>query len=279
MTIRPMTKADVAEGMRLKDSAGWNQLEADWLLLLRANPGGSFCMVCEERIVGTITTVNYHDRLSWIGMVLVDPAYRRTGIATRLVNTALESLASCTGVKLDATPEGREVYARLGFIDEYAIIRMVVGAVPAIEIPEKGVEPVTAGDLDEIVAFDTPRFGVERRSVLAALVTMDPTGSKVLRRKGEVVAACFSRPGANMMMIGPVIAETESDAKAVVSAALTQQLGGPVVMDVPGAQPDYLGWLTGLGFARQREFTRMLRGDNVVGIPSQVFAVTGPEFG
>ena len=75
-------------------------------------------------VMGTVTTIPYENHFAWIGMVLVDPSKRRQGIGTQLLREALQLTADQETIKLDATPAGREVYLKLGFVDEYKIIRM-----------------------------------------------------------------------------------------------------------------------------------------------------------
>jgi len=57
--------------------------------------------------------------------MLVHPEHRRIGIATRLMSRALEYLqqrqVGC--IRLDATPVGRPVYEKLGFISEWQLQR------------------------------------------------------------------------------------------------------------------------------------------------------------
>src|SRR3712207_5358548 len=90
--IRLLTENDVPAAMRLKELANWNQTERDWRRLLELEPHGCFAACIENRIVATTTTTTYGTDLAWIGMVLVDPQYRRRGIATRLMHTALDYL-------------------------------------------------------------------------------------------------------------------------------------------------------------------------------------------
>src|ERR671927_1874790 len=113
--IRLLGVADLPAAMRLKESAGWNQTEADWLRLLSLEPRGCFAATAEGgRLVGTVTTTTYGGELAWVGMVLVDPSLRRRGIASRLMGAALSYLdgEGIETVKLDATPDGRHVYER-----------------------------------------------------------------------------------------------------------------------------------------------------------------------
>ena len=54
--IRPMTAADAADGMRLKDEAGWNQVAADWRRFLALGAGGCFVAESGGRVVGSVTS-------------------------------------------------------------------------------------------------------------------------------------------------------------------------------------------------------------------------------
>src|SRR6187399_1749266 len=122
-TIRCLRDADLADCMKLKEAAGWNQTLADWQALLRWEPAGCFGIEAEGRVVSTATAV-VHDGVGWIGMVLTDPLFRGQGMATALMKhslTYLEPLART--VKLDASSEGEPIYRKLGFVDEAAIER------------------------------------------------------------------------------------------------------------------------------------------------------------
>src|SRR5690349_11093844 len=127
VVYRKMVKADIDAGLILCRSAGWNQLENDWKIFLELSPDGNRVAVDENgKVVGTVTTISYEDHFSWIGMVLVDPEKKRQGIGTQLLLEALRVLVNMDTIKLDATPAGREVYLKLGFVDEYMLSRMVL---------------------------------------------------------------------------------------------------------------------------------------------------------
>src|SRR5438093_626515 len=71
--LRQMTHADIPAGLRLCRAAGWNQLESDWRCFLELNPEGCRVAESESRVAGTVTTLRYEAKFSWISMVLVDP--------------------------------------------------------------------------------------------------------------------------------------------------------------------------------------------------------------
>src|SRR5215467_18486 len=128
MRLRVMTTYDIAGGVRLNMLAGWNQTEADWKRFLLGNPKGCFVMEEGATAVGTATTLSYEDRFAWISMVLVDPEFRNRGIGTKLLQRAVEHLdnAGIPTLKLDATPLGKPLYEKLGFVGEYEIERWVL---------------------------------------------------------------------------------------------------------------------------------------------------------
>jgi GNAT superfamily N-acetyltransferase len=114
--LRVMTPDDIPAGMRLKEISGWNQTRGDWERFLTASPQGCFVADISEGVRGTATTISYEGRFAWIGMVLVDPEWRGKGIGTKLLRKAIEHLDGCglLSIKLDATPQGKPLYEKLG---------------------------------------------------------------------------------------------------------------------------------------------------------------------
>jgi GNAT superfamily N-acetyltransferase len=279
LAMRALVAADLPGCMRLSSTAGWNQTECDWSSFLSANPDTCFGMLHNGFIVGTAAGLAFNAPLAWIGMMLVDPAFRRMGIATRLMRRTMDSLAACASIKLDATPAGRSVYETLGFVAEYDLKRMVCRAVPHVEAPKDLLRPATEADLEQLARFDADAFGAERTGVLRHLLSLAPELAWHVDRDGVTRAACLGRPGTLFTQIGPVIGESLDEAFAVLSAALAAMRSQPVAIDVPEHHPELIEWLRSLGFVEQRPFTRMYFRSNVEGIPGKYFAIAGPELG
>lgn len=281
VVVRPMEPWDIEEGVRLSRAAGWNQLRPDWTAMWKLFPPGCFVAAHHGAVVGTTLSVDYESKVSWIGCVLVDPAMRRRGIATLLMQAALKALAACETVKLDATPAGRQVYLKLGFADEYEILRMIVSSAPAVPA-ETGVavRRLEAADLAAAAAMDAEVFGVARPAVLAAFRDLAPDYALVAERAGRPCGFALGRHGANAEYLGPITAGEAAVARALAAHALTALRGRAVIVDAPAAQREWLGWLRGLGFAEQRVLIRMYRGPNRhPGKPAETFAIAGPEVG
>src|SRR5258705_1298735 len=95
--VRLRRYSHIPAALRLNELAQWNQTENDWLRLLRLEPNGCFCATIGDEVVATTTTTTYGHELAWIGMVLVDPEFRRLGIATRLMRLAFDRLIEAGG--------------------------------------------------------------------------------------------------------------------------------------------------------------------------------------
>ena len=119
-----LTPAEFDDVAALVREARWNQLAADWRIFIAR--GRVYAVQTDEgRIVATTATLPYGSRFAWISMVLVAGEFRRRGLATRLMRWAMDDLAAARLVPvLDATPDGREVYRRLGFQDSWGFQRL-----------------------------------------------------------------------------------------------------------------------------------------------------------
>jgi ribosomal protein S18 acetylase RimI-like enzyme len=273
-----MVETDIDAGLRLCRASGWNQLEAEWRCFLESSPQGCRVAVCDDRVVGTVATLNYEGKFAWISMLLVDPQWRGRGIGTRLLEEARQILAGVETVRLDATPAGKLVYDKAGFQDEYPVVRMKV-AVPVVDaVP--AVRPISDSDWPRLLAWDRRVFGADRSAILRNLHSGAPEYAFVAESGGEIGGFLLGRHGFLAGQLGPLVALDQATARALVSAGMAKSQGRPVMIDVPRHTPEWNRWLEACGFREERPFIRMFRGTNsYAGLPGLVFAIAGPELG
>jgi len=291
LSIRRMTADDIPLGVRLKEQAGWNQTEADWRRFLDLEPAGCFVAQWNAKSVGTTTTCTL-GRVGWIAMVVVDRAFRRRGIGTALLETALDWLdrRGVDTVRLDATPLGRPVYEKLGFTAEYDLARMEgvvpAGAAPADDL-RRDAEAGTRGrivrptpqQLDAAGELDQQVTGTERGRLLTRLFEEGPDAWRVSVEGGQVLGYSCWRAGARAMQIGPAVAGGTQTGLALAEVALAACRGGPIFVDVPLDNGAAMAWAETHGLRKQRRFTRMRRGRPVDDRPDHIWASSGPEKG
>jgi GNAT superfamily N-acetyltransferase len=280
IAYRKMTPDDIPAGLHLCRLAGWNQLARDWELFLRINNKG--CRVGfddDGNVVGTVTTIPYENHFAWIGMVLVDPSKRRQGIGTQLLREALQLTADHETIKLDATPDGRKVYLKSGFVDEYKIIRMRGRTITTGNVPP-GARPLKANDFPSILKLDREVFGADRQSLLEWFFKDAQQYAFILEEQGRIHGFCLGRRGYDFDQIGPIIANDAKSATQLLWSALHQPVDRPIVVDVLTHIAAWITFVSSSGFAVLRPLIRMYRGpNNYPGVPAKQFAILGPEFG
>lgn len=281
VVFRAMESSDIPAGLRLCRAAHWNQTARDWEHFIALSPAGCRVAARNGRVIGTVATVRYEERFSWIGMVLVDPPERGRGIGAMLMTQAIGGLEDIPSIRLDATPAGHAVYRKLEFIDEYQLIRMEAsGQRPDVEYDSHPARPMNQRDLPSIAEFDRRVFGADRHRTLAWMLDGAPEYAWIIEQNGFVSGYAFGRHGFNFEHIGPVIARDRETAQALASACLSRTAEKRVILDAPRHDDQWSDWLQSIGFREQRPFIRMYRGGNPFpGLPENQFAILGPEFG
>ena len=228
-----------------------------------------------------MTTVNYQDRFAWVGMVLVDPKFRGHGIGTGLLGLSIEILKGVSAVRLDATPQGKPVYEKLGFVPEYELSRMQIelSAEPRIPNPLYAT-PLCSQDLGSVLEMDQLVFGADRGALLDWALARAPEYAWVMKGASGVEGYCFGRHGFAFEQIGPIIADHQQVAEQLVLGCLCGNGGKRFILDPTHFSENWLQWLLKMGFVHQRPFTRMALGENRhPGVPHKQWAIFGPEFG
>ena len=284
MRLRVMTEQDVSGGLRLNTLSGWNQTTADWRCFLKNSPRGCFVMEDDGKIVGTATTINYGKRFAWIGMVLVDPKYRKQGIGTQLLMKTVEHLdEEKIGImKLDATPQGKPIYAKLGFVEEYEIERWIRKTPPgaALPVPQSICTPLSEMQKEQIFRMDEELFGADRSFLLRALCEEAPELATAVWEDELLQGYAFGRRGLFADHLGPWIARTRAAAEKFLRGFLTQTSRETIIVDCLKSNSMAIDLLHSCGFAPSRPLTRMVRGPNLYpGKPDSFCAILGPEFG
>jgi GNAT superfamily N-acetyltransferase len=280
LEIRLLTEEHISAGMRLTRLAGWNQTESDWRRVLKHDPQGCFVAYLDNRVVGTSTSTVYGEDLAWIGMVLVDPVYRRRGVATQLMEVTIRNLPSrgVKTIKLDATPAGRPVYAALGFTEETRIERWMGTARAA----GKTDFPIWRPELrQKVMALDRRAFGAERAALFDSLVLDSSVMPLTISAPdGELQGYALARRGRLACYIGPVIATDRHTAVSLLDGIFEQLNGRDVFIDINTRFETGAQIVSARGFVKQREFIRMRFGpDNRSETSKLIFAIAGPEIG
>jgi ribosomal protein S18 acetylase RimI-like enzyme len=273
---RALKPSDIDGGAALSAEAGWNQVPADWRLMLERGEGIAVS-ASDGTLVATALTHSLGP-IGWISMVLVARAYRRRGIATDLIEGCVDLLRQKGIIPgLDATEAGRLVYEPLGFRPVYALARGVASGLRSDGTARGDVRPARAADLVAIAAYDRRAFGLDRAHILRSLQARAPDLALVAETSGALRGFVLGRDGRRATQVGPLMADDPETAIGLAQAALARTVG-PVYVDSLDGQHAFNDYLVARGFAVQRGFTRMLVGrSEPFDDPRRCFAIAGPE--
>jgi len=273
----------VAGGLALSRAANWNQNEADWRMMLRLGRGFGLS-AADGSLVASIVVLPYSGAFAWMSMVLVSPAHRRLGYASRMLRRALAYLQSRgLAAVLDATPAGHEVYVQEGLRDCWGFQRYsLAGARPVSgwqDVPGLKLRRLAESDWPQILALDLAAFGAGREALLRSLATRLPEAALVAARMERICGYLFGRDGREARQLGPLIAADLPTAQALLSHALAQ-VPAPLYIDIVDRHTSLRNWALLQGFVVQRPFTRMVHGaERAPGDNETVMLVAGPELG
>lgn len=280
LRLLPLGPARIAEAARLSTEAGWNQVAADWAWMLEN--GDSFGVVtAQDRLVATGLTVNFPaGEFGWISMILVTPEYRRQRLATNLMHHCVEALRRRGLIAgLDASPQGRDVYLPLGFVDSRTMTRLRGTVQLSPWSGQAPVRAVTLADLPAIAAYDAAAAGTPRHGLIAHLFSRLSGGAFVAERDGAVRGYILARDGRTCAQVGPLVADDEGVAMSLLHQACIG-VGGPICLDLGDQHPAMQQWLRDQGFVEVTTFARMIQHRATpFDDPARIHAIAGPEFG
>jgi GNAT superfamily N-acetyltransferase len=262
MTVRLLNAGDVPAALELSAAAGWNQTAGDWARIIALEPRGCFGIDAEGMLAASTTLLTFGEDLAWVGMVLTRREYQRRGYARQLVCAALDEARArrVRCIKLDATDQGRPLYASLGFADEQPVERW------RAEWRESGVAATSqSGGIPW--ELDTQAFGADRSRFVEGL------GEPVAARADGYV---MSRPGVKARYLGPCVAASAVTARELVGAALST---GAWFWDLLPRNTEAKALAQSLGFEPVRHLIRMRLGEPIRVRDDMVFAIAGFEAG
>ena len=278
--IERLRPADAEHLCPLSVEAGWNQVAADWRLMLTLGRGYGV-RAANRKWIASALVLPLGPDVCWLSMVLVTQPMRGQGLGTCLLRRSIAEVeASGAAAGLDATELGRPIYLPLGFRDVYPLSRWHVPPGAHQPLPSPGgiaIGPATTEDLERICLFDASRIGLARAPVLSHLLARAQGHARIARRgDGGIAGFCLARDGRIATQLGPIVAEDETIGLALASHALaaTEQ---PVIADIPDRHARIRCWLAEQGAFAPRSFVRMLRGMARLEDGAHTFALAGPE--
>jgi predicted N-acetyltransferase YhbS len=280
ITLRQLTVEDMDWAAGVLAATGLSARQPELRRYLALEPAGHYAAEVNGRQVGLGGFLAYGS-FAFIGNMAVAPEWQGRGVGravlARLIDD-IERRGSAT-IVLEATPEGEPLYRKFGFAAEHptlAYTRLGAGGAPPFAGPDPAVGPLSPAELDEVAAFDRPRFGGARPHVLARFLEDFPRRAFVARRGGGAMAGYLI---AQARVLGPWLAEDGDAAEALLATALALPFDGPPAAFTPEPNRVAAALLGRFGFTVQPESLRMRRGEGLVDRPECLYGLAALAIG
>ena len=272
LRMRDATDGDLPAIGALRESVGWSA--QDWALRAAMAPPEARCLVvvdAADAIVGVGSGITY-GALGFIGNMVVAEGQRHRGVGSAVLETVIDFLesAGCTRLELFATPAGRPLYARHGFelTDPSAMVTVPRNA--AIDA-DTDVVVEEAKDLDELTAYDAPRFGGDRKPLLAMMHADAARPLLVARQAGTIRGYLWLR--SDGPRVGPFLADEPAIAAALLRAAFELvPEADALTLNLPMTNQPGVRWLRSLGVELEPWDGRMARGPQIARRDDTIYA-------
>ena len=270
--MRTADEHDLPAIASLRESVGWTAHE--WALRAVLDPSDSRCLlvVDGDHVVGVGSGISYGS-LGFVGNMVVADGYRRRGIGAAILEAVIEFLEDergCQRLELFATESGRPLYARYDFaLTDPSAMATIRRSTPFST--DRSVDVDEARDADALAAYDTPRFGGNRRRLLAMMAN-DP-GRPLLVARSEGAIRGFAWLRSDGPRLGPVLADTPAVASALLAAAFERVPDADeLTLNVPTANVPGMDWLASLGIELEPWDGRMGRGPAIARRDDAIYA-------
>lgn len=272
LPIRALNVDDLRHCADLSEDRGWPREDHKWGLLLAAGQGYGIDAPDGLGLASACVVTRYgpsrtDPELATIGMVLVADRYARRGLGRRLMTYICDDVLKGVPLALHATPYGRPLYEELGF-DTTGRAEMLRGTFRPDETapaPDAvAVRPATAEDLQGILRLDSEVFGADRTHLITRLPAFTDRLLVAEDAAGHLIGYAAIWPNMETHVIGPLVAQDTSAARALVTA-LAATTDRPLRTDVDVRHEELLGWLKDRGLGSVTFNAVMTR--NIPGLP------------
>lgn len=275
LAVSPMELADVPKLHELSIGVGWPHRPEDWALVIGLGHG----IVARDeigRVVGSAMWFPLGAEHVAIGMVITSPRLQEHGAGRWLMGHIFDQVGA-RGKVLNATRAAYRLYISLGFMPLSPSYQHN-GVVTGLAANPGGTRLLQDADRPAIHALDSAAMGVARPDVVERLLAQ--SDGRVIERDGQVSGFALCRKFGRGHVVGPVVAETDADAIALVAPFVAAMQGQFLRLDTRQPEGPFREFLVACGIRHYDTVTRMGLGSvPVTKGPAQTFSLVNQALG
>lgn len=228
-------------------SVGWPHRAEDWQFLRETGQG--FVALDEiGRVLGSAMWFEHGSGFATVGMVITSPRLQTLGAAQWLMHRVFDKIPG-RSLRLNATRAARRLYLSLDFQPEKTVYQCQgIARVPTTrslaEVPGD-IRTLDASNVPAAIALDAAGFGVERAALIEKLFAHSSGYGLFDGKKLTAFALC--RPFGRGHVVGPVVAESDADAIALVRPHVADHSGYFLRVDTHMDNGEFAAFLSHAG--------------------------------
>jgi len=275
---RTMTREEVALAVEWAAREGWNPGLHDAEAFYAADPDGFFVGELDGEAVASISVVKYGAGFAFLGLYIVQPAYRGRGLGWSLWQHGMQSAAG-RRVGLDGVVAQQDNYRKSGFVLAWRNVRYA-GLGLAQEASDARVMDLGSLPFETVRAYDAPFFPADRSAFLRAWLDQKDAAGLGYVEDGALRGYGVIRRCRSGWKIGPLFADGEAVAEALYLALAGRAgVGEPVFLDVPEPHAAAVALARRHGMEVVFETARMYTGEAPGMAMGRMFGITSFELG
>ncbi len=228
-------------------AVGWPHRAEDWQFLRESGHG--FVALDEiGRVLGSAMWFAHGADFATVGMVITSPRLQTLGAGQWLMKRVFDKVAG-RDLRLNATRAARRLYLSLDFLPEKTVYQcqgIAHAQTMGGSTETRGdIRALDTRDIPSVIALDAMGFGVRRAALIEKLFAHS-AGYGLF--KGDTLNAfALCRPFGRGHVVGPVVAESDTEAVAVVRPHVTDHSGSFLRIDTHMDNGEFAAFLSHAG--------------------------------
>lgn len=280
LSLRTMGPDDLALALDWAAAEGWNPGIHDAPCFLAPDPDGFLVGERNGEPVSCISIVTYPGDFAFLGFYIVKRQFRGRGYGFKTWQAALKRANGCV-IGLDGVVAQQANYQKSGFVHGWNNIRYGgrLGTLPRPNRHAGAILPLSEIPASALDAYDRKHFPAPRPAFLRLWTTRPGTSAIGLQRGGTLAGYGVIRPCREGYKIGPLFADDESAAEALLIKLAEQAVGSMLYIDTPEPNITAQRLADNLDLKPVFETARMYSGPAPIISRRSVFGITSFELG
>jgi GNAT superfamily N-acetyltransferase len=286
LQIRHLPPEHLATPFTWAHEEGWNPGTHDLIPFTQVDPMGFIGGYMNDELVAIISAVRYNQHFGFIGFYIVAPKHRGNGYGMQIWNAGIEHLKDLPCVGLDGVLLQMDNYHKSGFTFAHKNCRfegkpqqIQANADGKLDLGES-LKPLAEVADERLASFDERYFPTRRATFLKTWSNQDNQRGLVVVRGDEICAYGIIRECRLGYKIGPLFAQTPTQASSLILALCSNlEPQAPVYLDPPATNIMAITLAQSLGMRMIFETARMYKGA-APNLPIEhIYGITSFELG